>query len=398
MPAFEYSALDASGRRNRGVLQADTARAARAQLRERGLNPLSVDEASASPAAGGTRSLRSGQRALLMRQLATLVGSGLPIDESLAALAEGSDGRLRTQVMALRARVLEGSSLATAMAEYPGSFPALYRASVAAGEAAGKLDGILLRLADYAESRDALANRVLLALTYPLLLSTVAIAVVSGLMVWVVPQVIGVFSQFGQALPLPTRMLMAMSGLVQNYGLWLLLGVVVAVVVAVLALRQPHLRAWLDAFSLRIPVWGRLTRALDTARFARTLALLTGAAVPLLDALTISGQVVQNQLLRTALAQAALRVREGQGLARALADSGQFPPVAVRLISSGERSGRLDAMLGEAAQHQERELDTALGIAMAALGPGVILLVGGLVLFVVLAILLPIFQINSLIR
>jgi general secretion pathway protein F len=158
------------------------------------------------------------------------------------------------------------------------------------------------------------------------------------------------------------------------------------------------MRARLDAFSLRIPVWGRLARALDTARFARTLALLTGAAVPLLDALTISGQVVQNQLLRTSLAQAALRVREGQGLARALADSGQFPPVAVRLIASGERSGRLDAMLGEAAQHQERELDTALGIAMAALGPGVILLVGGLVLFVVLAILLPIFQINSLIR
>jgi general secretion pathway protein F len=398
MPAFEYSALDASGRRSRGVLQADTARAARAQLRERGLNPLSVDEATSSPAAGGARSLRSSQRALLMRQLATLVASGLPIDESLAALAEGSEGRLRTQVMALRARVLEGSALAAAMAEYPGSFPALYRASVAAGEAAGKLDGILLRLADYAESRDALANRVLLALIYPLLLSTVAIAVVSGLMVWVVPQVIGVFSQFGQALPLPTRMLMALSALVQDYGLWMLIGVVAAVIAAALALRQPLMRARLDAFSLRIPVWGRLARALDTARFARTLALLTGAAVPLLDALTISGQVVQNQLLRTSLAQAALRVREGQGLARALADSGQFPPVAVRLIASGERSGRLDAMLGEAAQHQERELDTALGIAMAALGPGVILLVGGLVLFVVLAILLPIFQINSLIR
>lgn len=398
MPAFEYSALDAGGRRSRGVVQADTARAARAQLRERGLNPLSVEETRAAAQGAGGRSLGSGQRALLMRQLATLVASGLPIDESLAALAEGSEGRLRSQVMALRARVLEGSTLAAAMAEYPGSFPALYRASVAAGEAAGKLDGILLRLADYAESRDALARRVLLALTYPLLLSTVAIAVVAGLMVWVVPQVIGVFSQFGQALPLPTRILVALSDFVQGYGFWLLLGLFVLAVGAVLALRLPAARAALDAFSLRVPVWGPLVRALDTARFARTLALLTGAAVPLLEALSIASQVVQNQHLREALARAALRVREGQTLSRALADSGQFPPVAVRLIASGERSGRLDAMLGEAASQQERALDTALGVAMAALGPGVILLVGGLVLFVVLAILLPIFQINTLVR
>lgn len=398
MPAFEYSALDAGGRRSRGVLQADTARAARAQLRERGLNPLSVEETRAAAQGAGGRSLGSGQRALLMRQLATLVASGLPIDESLAALAEGSEGRLRSQVMALRARVLEGSTLAAAMAEYPGSFPALYRASVAAGEAAGKLDGILLRLADYAESRDALARRVLLALTYPLLLSTVAIAVVAGLMVWVVPQVIGVFSQFGQALPLPTRILVALSDFVQGYGFWLLLGLFVLAVGALLALRLPAARAALDAFSLRVPVWGPLVRALDTARFARTLALLTGAAVPLLEALSIASQVVQNQHLREALARAALRVREGQTLSRALADSGQFPPVAVRLIASGERSGRLDAMLGEAALQQERALDTALGVAMAALGPGVILLVGGLVLFVVLAILLPIFQINTLVR
>lgn len=397
MPAFEYSALDAGGRRTRGVLQADTARAARTQLRERGLNPLSVDEAAPASSAGG-RSLGSAQRALLMRQLATLVASGLPIDESLAALAEGSEGRLRTQVMALRARVLEGSTLAAAMAEYPGSFPALYRASVAAGEAAGKLDGILLRLADYAESRDAIGRRVLLALTYPLLLSTVAIAVVTGLMVWVVPQVIGVFSQFGEALPLPTRILVALSGFVQNYGLWMFLVLPLLAVVGVVALRQPAARAALDQFSLRIPIWGRLARALDTARFARTLALLTAAAVPLLDALSIASQVVQNRSLREALARASLRVREGQGLSRALADSGQFPPVALRLIASGERSGRLHAMLDEAALQQERELDTALGVAMAALGPGVILLVGGLVLFVVLAILLPIFQINTLVR
>lgn len=397
MPAFEYSALDAEGRRARGVLQADTARAARAQLRDRGLNPLSVDEARAGAGAGGRR-LGAAERALMLRQLATLVSSGLPIDESLAALAEGSAGRLRSQVMALRARVLEGSTLAAAMAEFPGSFPALYRSSVAAGEAAGKLDAVLARLADYAESRDALSRRILLALAYPLLLSTVALGVVTALMVWVVPQVIGVFAQFGRALPLPTRILVAMSELVQAHGGWLLLLALAALAAAVFALRRRALRARLDAFSLRIPVWGRLARALDTARFARTLALLTSAAVPLLEALNIASGVAANQVLARALAQAAVRVREGQALSKALADSGQFPPVALRLIASGERSGRLDAMLGEAAAQQERELDTALGVAMAALGPGVILLVGGLVLFVVLAILLPIFQINSLIR
>jgi general secretion pathway protein F len=274
----------------------------------------------------------------------------------------------------------------------------VYRASVAAGEAAGKLDGILLSLASYAENRDALGRRVLLALTYPLLLSTVAVAVVTGLMVWVVPQVIGVFSQFGQALPLPTRLLVGLSGLLQDYGLWLLLALPLLTVIAVLAWRRSAVRAALDRFSLRVPVWGRLARALDTARFARTLALLTAAAVPLLEALSIASQVVQNRSLREALARASLRVREGQGLSRALADSGQFPPVALRLIASGERSGRLPAMLEEAALQQERELDTALGVAMAALGPGVILLVGALVLFVVLAILLPIFQINTLVR
>lgn len=398
MPAFEYQALDTGGRAQRGVLQADTARAARASLRERGLNPLQVNPVAEAGVRSTRAGLRGAQLVLLTRQLATLVASGLPIDEALQALAEGSEGRLRTQVVALRARVMEGASLAAAMGEFPETFPSLFRASVAAGESAGKLDRVLLRLADYAETRDALQRKVLLALTYPLLLTTVALAVVVGLMVWVVPQVIGVFVQYQQALPLPTRILIVLSDGVERYG-WILAAMLATAAIAVaIGLRSEGVRARWDGIKLRIPVIGRLVRATETGRFARTLALLVGSAVPLLEALGIAAQVVENRPLRTALGRVAVRVREGQSFARALADSGEFPPVAVRLIASGEKSGRLDEMLFEAAAHQERELDTALGVAMAALGPGVILAVGGLVLFIVLAILLPIFELNTLIR
>ena len=403
MPAFEYLALDAAGRNQKGVLQADTARAARASLRERGLNPLQIEtvsEAGSGARSGGWRraGLSGPQLALLTRQLATLVASGLPIDEALQALAEGSDGRLRTQVVSLRSRVMEGASLAAAMAEFPETFPSLFRASVAAGESAGKLDRVLLRLADYAETRDALRRKILLALTYPILLAVVALAVVAGLMVWVVPQVIGVFLQYQQTLPLPTRLLIALSGAAREYALPMGAVLLAGIVAAAFALRSEAARAWLHALALRLPVLGRLLRATETARFARTLALLVGSAVPLLEALSIAAQVVDNRALRQALARVALRVREGQTFSRALADTREFPPVAVRLISSGEKSGRLDEMLFEAAAHQERELDTSLGVAMAALGPGVILVVGGLVLFIVLAILLPIFELNTLIR
>jgi general secretion pathway protein F len=401
MPAFEFNALDTAGQRQRGVLQADTPRAARGQLRERGLHPLEVAPVrEGGGAAGGLWRQRLGgaQLALFARQLATLVGSGLPIDESLAALAEGSEGRLRALVLSLRARVMEGASLAAALAEHPDTFPPLFRASIAAGESAGKLDRVLRALADYAEGRDALRQRIMLALTYPILLSLVALAVVSGLLIYVVPQVTVVFVQFDQALPWATRVLIAGSDGFAANGLWWLAGVLALALAAWLALRQPALRRRWHALLLRLPLIGRLLRASESSRFARTLALLTSSAVPLLDALAIASQVVHNLSMKDALARVAVRVREGQGFARALAETRQFPPIAVRLIASGEKSGRLDDMLAEAASHQERELDRALGLAMTALGPGVILLVGGMVLFIVLAILLPIFEMNSLIR
>ncbi len=399
MPAFAYHALDADGRTRKGVLQADTARAARASLRERGLNALDVSPVSEAAASSeGGRGLSAAQLALLTRQLSALIGSGLPIDEALGALAEGSEGRLRSRLVSLRARVMEGATLAAAMAESPGTFPVLYRATIAAGEASGRLDTVLARLADYTESREALRSKVILALAYPILLTCVALLVVAGLMIWVVPQVIGVFEQAQQALPWATRVLIAVSAAVERYGLWLLLPPALLVAVGIAVARTPSLRAAWQRGLLKVPVLGRLVRAADTARFARTLALLVGSAVPLLEALNIASQVVGNAALRQALARVAVRVREGQGLARALEETGQFPPVALRLVASGEKSGRLDTMLFDAAAQQERELDTALGVATTVLGPGVILLVGGLVLFIVLAILLPIFSLNTLVR
>jgi len=401
VPAFAYQALDASGKTQRGVLQGDTARAVRQTLRERGLNPLEVtpvdEKQNASPL--GRRGLSTPQLALFTRQLATLLSAGLPIDEALAALGEqGEDERSRSLTVALRSRVMEGAGLAAALADYPDSFPEIYRASVAAGEQSGRLGTVLERLADYAESRDALRQKMITALAYPVLLALVAVAVVTGLLLYVVPQIVGVFASMKQTLPLPTTVLIALSEFVKHWGLLLGLFLIVAAVGARFALRRDALRMAWHRWLLRLPLVGKLTRASNTARAARTLALLSASAVPLLDALAISAQVVPNLPMREALRRAAHKVREGGAFSRALADSGYFPPVAVRLIASGERSGQLERMLDEAAAHQAKELDRWLAVLTAVLGPAVILLVGAMVLFIVLAILLPIFNLNQMVK
>ncbi len=402
MPAFAYQALDSSGKTQRGVLQGDTARSARIALRERGLNPLAVEEiadAGATRALFRRRELSGAQLALLTRQMSTLVGAGLPIDEALAALSEQHDNdRQRALTVALRARVMEGASLAQAMGAFPDSFPEIFRATVAAGEQSGHLDAVLEKLADYAEARDALKQKLLAALTYPLLLTVVAIAVVAGLLAWVVPQIVSVFENMQQSLPPATRALMAISAWLRDWGWLFVLLLVLGLVAARIALRGEAIRYRWHAALLRMPLVGRLTRAANTARAARTLALLAGAAVPLLDALAIAAQVVPNLPMRESLRRAAHKVREGQGFARALGESGQFPPVALRLIASGERSGELPRMLGEAAAQQQRDLDRWLGVLASTLGPVVILVVGAMVLFIVLAILLPIFNLNQMVK
>ncbi|HEX5122417.1 MAG TPA: type II secretion system inner membrane protein GspF [Rhodanobacteraceae bacterium] len=403
MPAFAYQALDDAGKTQRGVLQGDTARSVRSTLRERGLNPLSVEEVREGEAKStgvfARRGIGGTELALLTRQLATLIGAGLPIDEALGALSEQAENeRQRRMTVALRARVMEGASLAQAMAEFPESFPEIFRATVGAGEQSGRLSTVLEKLADYAEARDALKQKIIAALAYPVLLAIVALAVVMGLLTWVVPQIVGVFQNLHQTLPFATRALMALSSFMRAWGWLVLIALVVAIVGARLSLRSESVRFRWHAWMLRLPIIGRLTRAANTARATRTLALLAESAVPLLDALGIAAQVVPNLPMRDAIRRAAFKVREGSAFSRALGESGLFPPVALRLIASGERSGELPRMLGEAAAQQQRELDRWLAALTAVLGPAVILLVGAMVLFIVLAILLPIFSLNQMVK
>jgi general secretion pathway protein F len=400
MPAFAYQALDAAGKTRRGVMQGDTPRSVRASLRDEGLNPLEVmPVAERERQSLFQRGLSGAQLALLTRQLATLLKAGLPVDEALAALAEQNDDeRTRTLVVSLRAKVMEGSSLAAGLADAPESFPEIYRASIAAGEQSGKLDQVLARLADYSEARDALNQKVWAALAYPLLLTVVAIAVVTGLLAYVVPQIVGVFTQMHQALPLPTRALLALSAFVKTWGWLLLIVLVLAAIGGRFALRVEQARYRWHEFLLRLPLVGGLIRAANTARCTRTLALLTASAVPLLDSLQIGAQVMPNLPMRAAVKRAALKVREGGNFSRALGESGYFPPVALRLIASGERAGELERMLDEAANQQQRELDRWMTTLTSVLGPLVILIVGAMVLFIVLAILLPIFDMNQLVK
>ena len=402
MGAYEFRALDDRGREQKGVLQGDTARQVRQVLRDRGLSPLQVEAVSGSGARAGLlggRGISSAERALIIRQLAGLLGAGLPLEESLATVADQAEkASARKILVALRSRVMEGHSLSAAMGDFPRAFPDLYQATIAAGEQSGRLDAVLLRLADYAEQREAFGRKTALALLYPVLLTIVALAVVTGLLAYVVPQITGVFEGFGAELPLLTRALLAISGFLSRYAWLLALAIALVVAAGWLALRVPAIRFERDGMLLRLPVIGRLYRSAETARFVRTLSILVGSAVPLLDALTIASRVARNRVIQAAVEEAAGRVREGSSLNRALANTGRFPPLVVRLIAGGEKSGSLDEVLDRAADIEEREVETAMAVFMAVLEPALILVVGAIVLLIVLAILLPIFQLNQLVR
>jgi len=403
--AFEYTALDASGRERNGVTEGDTARQVRQQLRDQGLSPLSVTEAvsrerrrSATRGTGVRGGIGANDLALLTRQLATLVQSGMPVEEALRAIARYSDkARLQRLMMAVRARVIEGHSLAAALAEFPRSFPEIYVATVRAGEQSGHLGNVLERLADYVESRQDTASSVTAALAYPVILTLAAIAIVIGLLTYVVPQVVGVFDSLEADLPLLTRVLLALSAFLREWGLMLLVGLVIIVVGGRLALQNERVRYRADALLLRVPTLGPLLRGADTGRFARTLSILAASGVPVLEALSIAASVVSNRPLRTAVKHAAGQVREGGALNRALEQSGHFPPMFLHLIAIGEESGQLDTMLHRAADYQERSTQLTVRLLVNIFEPAIILFMGLIVLLIVLAILLPIFELNQLV-
>jgi general secretion pathway protein F len=301
-------------------------------------------------------------------------------------------------ILSVRSRVMEGHPLATGLGDFPHVFPELYRATVAAGEQSGHLDVVLERLADYTEKRQALRSKIQLALFYPAMLTLMALAVTTGLLTYVVPQVVQVFENIGQELPWLTRALIALSDFLRAYGIVLLLAIVGAVVGFNYSLKNSANLWRFHALLHGLPLIARLMRGLNTARFARTLSILAASGVPVLEALRISAQVLSSLPMRDAVEEAAARVREGSSLAGALEKSGYFPPMALHLIASGEASGKLESMLERAAENQERELETIISALMGLFEPLLILVMGGLVLIIVLAILLPIFDLNQLVK
>ncbi|MEO6184752.1 MAG: type II secretion system inner membrane protein GspF [Steroidobacteraceae bacterium] len=404
MGAFEYTALDASGKERRGVMEGDTARHVRGQLREQQLLPVSVNELARqeekrkkSFSIGG--GVSATELSLLTRQLATLSRAGLPLEEALLAVSQQSEKqRVQRVLLGVRAKVMEGHPLADGLGEFPRVFPEIYRSTVAAGEQAGHLDDVLERLADYTENREVLRQKVLGAMLYPIALTVMCFIIVSILLVYVVPKVVDVFDSYRAQLPLATKVLIAVSEFIRAWGVWMVVGFAALVWLVIQQMKKPAVRSRFGRLQLGLPIIGRIVRGFNTARFTRTLSILTGSAVPVLDALRIAGEVITNPPMRDAVATATMRVREGAPIGRSLAASRLFPPMTIHLISSGESSGQLDTMLERAAQSQERELDGLLTALVSLLGPLLIVGMGVFVIGIVFAMLLPIFQMNSLIH
>ncbi len=413
MAAFDYVALDAKGKELKGVVEGDGARQVRQILRDKGLMPLDITE-SLKKSRGKTdssksdglnkpiflqRGISSTELALLTRQLATLIQAALPLDETLSAVADQTDKpRIKSMLYAIRSRVLEGHSLAVGLSDYPRVFPELYRATVEAGEQSGHLDTVLERLADYTESQQEIQSKVRQALIYPAFLSLFAVAIVVFMMTSIVPQVVSVFEDTGQELPGLTISLIVMSDLVVDYGLLLLFVVVAAIVGFKILLTRPAFVMKYHMFLFHLPVIQRLVRGLNAALFTRTFSILSGSGVTVLEAMKISAKVVANLPMREAILQATDRVREGTGIKNALEHSKLFPPMTLQLIASGENSGKLEEMLERAAMQLEREQVTLIAYIVGILEPVIILAMGLMVLLIVLGILLPIFDLNSLVK
>lgn len=403
MAAFEYLALDPRGRQQKGLIEADSPRQARQLLRDKQWAPLEVKPAraredSTRPGLSFGRGLSARDLALLTRQLATLVQAALPIEEALrATAAQSSSAKIKSMLLAVRARVMEGHSLAAALREYPSAFPELYRATVSAGEHAGHLGLVLDQLADYTDQRQQSRQKIQLALLYPVILLVASLAIVSLLLGYVVPDVVKVFVNTGQELPALTRGLIAASNLVKSWG-WLIVLVLVAGVLGLrAALRDTAFRRRWDALLLRLPLVGRLSRATNTARFASTLAILTRSGVPLVEALSIAAAVIANLRIRERVVEAAQKVREGTSLTRALEATGEFPPMMLHMIASGEKSGELDQMLARTARNQENDLAAQIALLVGLFEPFMLVFMGAVVLVIVLAILMPILSLNQLV-
>lgn len=409
MGVYTYEALDNKGQKKKGVLEADSPRQLRQKLRADGLAAVAINEAEEQQqkSSGETttprkslfvRRVSDSEVALVTRQLATLVAAGIPLEECLRALAQQiQKPHLKSLISSVRSRVLEGQTLADSMAAYPRAFDTLYRAMVAAGEKSSHLDTVLERLADYTEHRQKIKGQLMQAMIYPVILTLVAIGVVTALLTTVVPTVIEQFAYMGQKLPAMTQWLIAISDFTRNYGLHIVVSILILLVIRQRMLKKTAIRIRHDRLMLKAPVAGNVFSSIDCSRFARTLSILTSSAVPLLEGMKISANVLTNTHMRDALKQAADRVREGASLWRALEQTQLFSPMMLHMIASGEKSGELTAMLSRAADNQDQQFESQVNIALGVFGPLLIVLMAGVVLFIVMAILTPMLDLNSMV-
>ena len=403
MAAFEYVALDARGRQKKGIIEGDSGRQARQSLRELGLTPLAIDLTSdrktgARRTLSFARSMSALDQALFTRQMATLISAGLPVEECLQAVAQQTEKRhISAMIMTVRSRVMEGHSLASALGDYPSTFSVMYRSTVASGEQSGYLHAVLNNLADYTEQRFEARRNVQMALFYPVLLLFLAFGIVGALLIYVVPDIVRVFENTGEDLPLLTALMISASEFLRSY-LWLLALAVGAIVYGVRwLLAQPDIRAAWDQRKLSLPLVGRISRGGNAARYASTLSILTSSGVPLVDAMNIASEVVTNTWMKRGLSDAVQRVSEGSSLRAALESAGHFPPMFLHMIASGESSGQLDTMLAKVADYQQKELERLVTTMVRLFEPLMLLFMGGLVMLIVLAILLPILSMNQLV-
>ena len=402
MPTFDYHADDAQGRRCKGRLEADSPRHARQLLRERGVWPRTLNEVRVASGVGkqprGGR-LSAADLALLTLQLSTLVQAGLPLEEALDAVAKQSARRKVAGLLsAVRSRVMEGHALATALSMFPKAFPELFRATVAAGERSGHLGHVLEQLAAYTQARQASRQKIQMALVYPLILMLASVAIVGFLLGYVVPDVVKIFVDSGQPLPWLTRALIGLSDGLRHHFLPLMGVLATLIGLWRWSLRQPSWRLRWHRLALNIPVAGEVVRAMEAARFASTLAILGRSAVPLVDALEIAAAVIGNLTIRARMVDVARSVREGGTLTRGLELSGDIPPMMLHMIASGERAGELDRMLARAAEQQESSLAARIALVVSLFEPAMLVLMGGIVLLIVMAILLPILSLNQLVN
>ncbi len=404
MAAFEYKALDAKGKQKKGILEGDNARQVRQRLKEKGLMPTEVIETKAKSQRAKSngfsfqRGISTNELALVTRQLSTLVQSGMPLEECLRAVAEQSEKpHIRNILVSIRSRVVEGYTLSNSMADFPAVFDDLFCAMVAAGEKSGHLDAILDRLADYAENRQKMRSKLQQAMIYPIMLTLIALSVVAFLLAAVVPKIVDQFVQMGQGLPTSTQILLNASNFVQNWGLELLVVIIVGIIGLKMALKKPNFRMAWDRKVLKLPVIGKVAKGLNTSRFARTLAICSSSAIPLLDGMKVAADVMSNQYFKAQVMEASERVREGTSLRKALEQTRLFPPMMLHMIASGEQSGELEPMLIRSADNQDRDFESLVNMALGVFEPLLIVFMAGIVLFIVTATLMPILELNNLV-